>query len=129
MFGKAKLEYDALVIRDYIFGLYIILFIAIIYSNKVEEKLIEEEGKHNPEISHKIRLVVFGTLVIIYGYFVYRAYKLYEKKPENKNALLALIAALLFLIAGIIFFYLETQVVINEDVEEGGVNNNEEVGI
>lgn len=121
MFGKARLEYDALKTRDFIYELYIILFIAIIYSNKVEENLIKEEGKHNPEISHNIRLAVFGILIIIYSYFVYISYKDYKENPEDKNALLALIASTLFLIAGIIFFYLETQVVVNEDVEEGGV--------
>lgn len=120
MFGKARLEYNELRIRDYINVLYIIISIAFFYSNKIEEKLILEEGKHNPEISHNIRLVVFGVLVMIYIYFVYEAYTHYKENPEDNNAILELFASTLFLIAGIIFLYLESQQVVNEDVEDGG---------
>lgn len=115
MIGKGQMEYEDLKIRDFIFYIYIILFIGGLYANKIEEEYIQEEGKRNPEISQNIRIVIFSVLVIIYIYFLIYAYKKYAEE-QSKNNLIRLISAILILIAGILVLYLQTQSVLDEEV-------------
>lgn len=95
-------------IDDFIWYIYIFIVVASLYSNKLEREYLLSGNMEKYREFHSINLVVLTIGFLIYVYFVYRGYELYQKKRDYKSTL-NLISAILFLVAGGILLYLELQ--------------------
>ncbi len=94
-------------ISDIIFIIFIIVSISGIYANHLEKN--EELGKdiNGKEKAHNIRLILLVVGLLIYLYFL-------QSKVRNKNDAVSdfvnnldILASILFVIAGVIFIYVE----------------------
>ena len=119
-----KRQLNNLKIEDFIWLIYLFLAIAAIISNIYEREFILKKDKSANNIFRKINITIFVITFFIYLYFVFLNWHNIEeiKKDisKNRNTLNSearLIAALLFLIGGII--YLITEINDYEDTEIG----------
>lgn len=87
--------------EDFIFIVFIVLFLVKMYSNKVEREYRIRNDEKCRKRYHHINEIAFGISIIIYAYIVYSNYK-----TEDCDKLV-LIANGLSLIVLLIFLYLE----------------------
>ena len=99
-------------VEDYIWIIYIFLSIFAIISNHYEREYEIKHQKSDKQTFKKINTTIFIIVFIIYIYFVAINYKHIKKLDRNsslKQILLAnagFIAAILFLIAGLISLFI-----------------------
>ena len=97
-------------INEKIFVIYIVISIAAIISNNIEEKSIMNEDKDIKLVTN-IRSAIIIASILIYLYFLYKSYKNYKNTDDSapyrqkKANKYALISSILFLVAAIIVFY------------------------
>ena len=97
-------------INDFIFVVYIVISIAAIICNKIEENNIKN-NKESTKVITSIRSAIIIVGILIYLYFVYTSYKNFKNPDKNlsnkdkKANNYALLSSILFLIASIIVFY------------------------
>ena len=97
-------------INDFIFVVYIVISIAAIICNNIEEDNIKN-NKESTKVITSIRSAIIIVGIIIYLYFVYTSYKNFKNpnknlsKKDKKANNYALLSSILFLIASIIVFY------------------------
>ena len=97
-------------INDFIFVVYIIISIAAIICNSIEENSIKK-GEEDTKVVTSIRTAIIIVGIIIYLYFVYTSYKNFKNKNKNINMKdkkannYALLSSILFLVASIIVLY------------------------
>ena len=114
-------QLNDLSIEDIIWVIYFFLAISALISNYYERKNLLIRNTTSNYISHNINITIFVITLFIYIYFVYtnyRDFKNLKREIAKKQVLLSeakLIAALLFLVGGII--YLITEIADNEETE------------
>jgi len=97
-------------INDIIFVVYIVISIAAIICNNIEEDNIKN-NKESTKVITGIRSAIIIVGILIYLYFVYTSYKNFKNPDKNlsnkdkKANNYALLSSILFLIASIIVFY------------------------
>ncbi len=97
-------------INDVIFVVYIVISIAAIICNNIEEDNIKN-NKESTKVITSIRSAIIIVGILIYLYFVYTSYKNFKNPDKNlsnkdkKANNYALLSSILFLIASIIVFY------------------------
>lgn len=97
-------------INDIIFVVYIVISIAAIICNNIEEDNIKN-NKESTKVITSIRSAIIIVGILIYLYFVYTSYKNFKNPDKNlsnkdkKANNYALLSSILFLIASIIVFY------------------------
>lgn len=97
-------------INDIIFVVYIVISIAAIICNNIEEDNIKN-NKESTKVITSIRSAIIIVGILIYLYFVYTSYKNFKNPNKNlsnkdkKANNYALLSSILFLIASIIVFY------------------------
>lgn len=97
-------------INDFIFVVYIVISIAAIICNNIEEDNIKN-NKESTKVITSIRSAIIIVGILIYLYFVYTSYKNFKNPNKNlsnkdkKANNYALLSSILFLIASIIVFY------------------------
>lgn len=97
-------------INDIIFVVYIVISIAAIICNNIEEDNIKN-NKESTKVITGIRSAIIIVGILIYLYFVYTSYKNFKNpnknlsKKDKKANNYALLSSILFLIASIIVFY------------------------
>ena len=97
-------------INDIIFVVYIVISIAAIICNNIEEDNIKN-NKESTKVITSIRSAIIIVGILIYLYFVYTSYKNFKNpdknlsKKDKKANNYALLSSILFLIASIIVFY------------------------
>ena len=97
-------------INDFIFVVYIVISIAAIICNNIEEDNIKN-NKESTKVITSIRSAIIIVGILIYLYFVYTSYKNFKNpnknlsKKDKKANNYALLSSILFLIASIIVFY------------------------
>ena len=97
-------------INDIIFVVYIVISIAAIICNNIEEDNIKN-NKESTKVITGIRTAIIIVGILIYLYFVYTSYKNFKNPDKNlsnkdkKANNYALLSSILFLIASIIVFY------------------------
>ena len=97
-------------INDFIFVVYIVISIAAIICNNIEENNIKN-NKESTKVITSIRSAIIIVGILIYLYFVYTSYKNFKNpnknlsKKDKKANNYALLSSILFLIASIIVFY------------------------
>ena len=97
-------------INDVIFVVYIVISIAAIICNNIEEDNIKN-NKESTKVITSIRSAIIIVGILIYLYFVYTSYKNFKNpnknlsKKDKKANNYALLSSILFLIASIIVFY------------------------
>lgn len=97
-------------INDFIFVVYIVISIAAIICNNIEEDNIKN-NKESTKVITSVRTAIIIVGILIYLYFVYTSYKNFKNpnknlsKKDKKANNYALLSSILFLIASIIVFY------------------------
>ena len=97
-------------INDIIFVVYIVISIAAIICNNIEEDNIKN-NKESTKVITSVRSAIIIVGILIYLYFVYTSYKNFKNpnknlsKKDKKANNYALLSSILFLIASIIVFY------------------------
>ena len=97
-------------INDFIFVVYIVISIAAIICNNIEEDNIKN-NKESTKVITSVRTAIIIVGILIYLYFVYTSYKNFKNPDKNlsnkdkKANNYALLSSILFLIASIIVFY------------------------
>lgn len=97
-------------INDIIFVVYIVISIAAIICNNIEEDNIKN-NKESTKVITSVRTAIIIVGILIYLYFVYTSYKNFKNpnknlsKKDKKANNYALLSSILFLIASIIVFY------------------------
>ena len=97
-------------INDFIFVVYIVISIAAIICNNIEEDNIKN-NKESTKVITSVRSAIIIVGILIYLYFVYTSYKNFKNpnknlsKKDKKANNYALLSSILFLIASIIVFY------------------------
>lgn len=84
--------------------IYIIISVFAIISNYYEKKYYLHHNKNDKDISHSINMILLTIGLIIYIYFVSLDI---NNKHKNKYQYYHEFAAVLFVIAGIIYLYVE----------------------
>jgi len=102
-------------IENFIWIVYLFISAAALLSNYFETDYIKTKNKKDYYIYKKINITIFIIAFFIYLYFLYRNYKnvseLKKTISNNKKVLYSqinLIAAILFLIGGILYLYTES---------------------
>ncbi|MBQ4583546.1 MAG: hypothetical protein IJA94_01455 [Bacilli bacterium] len=109
--------------EDLIWGVYFFIVIAALFSNAYERKFVVNKDKDAEKKYKTINVCIFTVSIFIYLYF---ASLLYEDLSTLRNNIskkrvltlnIKLIAAILFIIGGIIYLIFEIDQ--NEDAETG----------
>lgn len=117
-----KRTYDLLKIEDIIWFIYLFIVIANLYSNYMQEKNVEIKDMYDKKAIRSLNLVVLIVVFIIYVYFVIKNYNdviyAYKNNKPYKAYLnkLGTFASILFVIAGLIFIYLEYHSLDEEEI-------------
>ncbi len=115
-------DYNLLKVEDFIWVIYVIIALANIYSNYMQEKNIEFPNTYNKNDIKKFNLTILITVFFIYVYFVVKSYNdVVYNYSNGKNykahiSKLSLYASLLFVVAGLIFIYIEYKSGTDEDI-------------
>lgn len=121
--NNVREQLDNLKKEDIIWIIYFFLATAALISNVFERKSIFIRNNPNNKTSQNINITIFIITFFIYLYFVllnWRNVEQLKNQISNKNILQSqarLIAALLFLVGGLI--YLITEIQGNENTEVG----------
>lgn len=113
--NKFNTELKNLKIEDIIWVIYFFIATAAVISNYYERKNLFQTGKAYNLTSKKINVTIFIITLFIYLYFVYLNWqdlKEFQNAMNKKQTILnqaRLIAALLFLIGGIIYLIAEIE--------------------
>ena len=111
-------------IENFIWIIYFFITISALVSNYYEEDYIKTKSSKDYRIFKNINVTLFTVAFFIYLYFVYLNYKNItnlRKNTSQKKVLYAninFIAAVLFLIGGILYLYTEIN---NNDIEIGDI--------
>ena len=111
-------------IENFIWIIYFFITISALVSNYYEEDYIKTKSSKDYRIFKNINVTLFTVAFFIYLYFVYLNYKNItnlRKNTSSKKVLYAninFIAAILFLIGGILYLYTEIN---NNDIEIGDI--------
>lgn len=111
-------------IENFIWIIYFFITISALVSNYYEEDYIKTKSSKDYRIFKNINVTLFTVAFFIYLYFVYLNYKNISnlrKNTSQKKVLYAninFIAAILFLIGGILYLYTEIN---NNDIELGDI--------
>ena len=111
-------------IENFIWIIYFFITISALVSNYYEEDYIKTKSSKDYKIFKNINVTLFTVAFFIYLYFVYLNYKNISnlrKNTSKKKVLYAninFIAAILFLIGGILYLYTEIN---NNDIEIGDI--------
>lgn len=113
-------NFKDLEIEDLIWLIYIFLAIAALISNYYEKTSLIFNNKQYNKNSKSINITIFIITFFVYLYFVYLNWRNIKKEYlNNQNILLSqakLIAALLFLVGGIIYLITEIQDTDNAEI-------------
>ena len=119
MYDSKNEKLESLQIDDFIWYIYIFIVIAALYSNKLEKEFTVTGNRRQLAEFHSINLVVLTIAFFIYVYFVIDNFKKYSKQ-KSYNALINVIASILFLVAGGMFLYIEL-ITTDDDLNEFGI--------
>lgn len=110
-------------IENFIWIIYLFISAAALLSNYYESDYLKTNNIKEYKIYKKINITIFIIAIFIYLYFLYKNYKnvteLKKTISNNKEVLYSeinLIAAILFLVGGILYLYTESN---NIDTEIG----------
>lgn len=110
-------------IENFIWIIYLFISASALLSNFYESDYLKTNNKKDYRIYKKINISIFIIAIFIYLYFLYKNYKnvseLKKTISNNKTVLYSeinLIAAILFLVGGILYLYTESN---NIDPEIG----------
>lgn len=102
-------------IENFIWIIYLFIAAAALLSNHFEEDFLKTNNKKDYRIYKKINITIFIIAFFIYLYFLYHNFKnvseLKKNASNNKKLLFAqinVIAAILFLVGGILYLYTES---------------------
>lgn len=115
-------KYRDLKIEDLIWGIYFLILIGNLYSNKLQEDNYTHKKYTNPKDISKVNITILTTVFFIYVYFFYRSYNelkdSFQSNNQNKINLnsLTLLASFLFLIGGAIFIYVEANSIGDDEI-------------
>ena len=108
-------EIKEIQIENFIWIIYLFISAAALLSNFYETDYIKTNKKKDYIYYKRINISIFVIAFFIYIYFLYKNYKnvsrLKKKSSNNKKILYAqinLIAAILFLVGGILYLYTES---------------------
>lgn len=110
-------------IENFIWVIYLFISAAALLSNYYESDYLKTHNLKDYQTYKNINITIFSIAFFIYLYFLYRNYKnvseLKKTISNNKKVLFAqinLIAAILFLVGGILYLYTESNDI---DIEIG----------
>ncbi len=111
-------------IENYIWIIYLFVSIGALVSNYFEEDYLKTHKYKDYRIFKDINITIFTIAFFIYLYFVYRNYQNVSKLKKSVNqkkvlyANINFIAAILFLIGGILYLFTEST---SDDIEFGDI--------
>ena len=107
-------NYRDLKIEDFIWFIYFFILIANLYSNKLEEDNYTKTKYTDPKDISKINITILTTVFFVYVYFLFKSYNDYKDSVMSKKRKrielngINLFASLLFVIAGLLLIYVES---------------------
>lgn len=115
-------KYKNLKIEDFIWGIYFLILIGNLYSNRLQEDNYTHKKYTKPKDISKINITILTTVFLIYVYFCYRSYNDLKDSYQTENSTkinlnsLTFLASLLFLIGGAIFVYVEANSIGDDEI-------------
>lgn len=110
-------------IENFIWIVYLFISTAALISNKFEEHFVKTNNSQDYRIFKKINITIFIVAFFIYLYFLYHNVKNVSELKKNISndrkvlfAQINVIAAILFLVGGILYLYTESNDI---DIEIG----------
>lgn len=110
---------NSLNLDDMVWYIYIFIAVAALYSNRLEKDYVRTNSKKKLTEFHSINLVVLTIAFFVYIYFIFVAFRRFNK-DRNINTMINIIATILFLVAGGMFLYLEI-VTTDSDINNVGI--------
>lgn len=86
-------------------GIFIVIFLATIYTNIIEKSDVENNTNIHFEELKRTRTVLALISFIVFSYITYRSWIAYNKNKSSKQYLVSLVASAIFTIASLVRLY------------------------
>lgn len=108
MDNNVDMELNRLDFEDILWGIFIILSIMNIISNKLQKEYVISNSQYYEDKANNISICVLIILVFIYLYFFFRNYNMYNNKDNpSKEDMIKVIGSFLFIVGTLCLLYFQ----------------------